>query len=372
MYSIKDPEFLPLFSGYGSDKKPMVFAGPCSAENREMVLECGKQLSQIGISIFRAGLWKPRTRPGSFEGRGAIALPWLREVREKYGLKIITEVANEWHVRCALKGGVDGVWIGARTVANPFAVQEIADAIRELDRDVTVLIKNPVSPDLELWIGAIERFLRAGITRLGAVHRGFSKYGENVYRNAPIWSIPIELKRRFPSLPLFHDPSHCGGKSSMVALLSQQALDLGFDGLMIESHPHPQEALSDSSQQVTPSELTSILQGLDLRKNADSGEESLTMFRKEVDSLDAELIDVLARRMHVCESIGEFKSRNGMKVVQEDRYSRLLSDRVFEGVSKGLDANFLREIFSAVHSESVRRQLDIIGSRSEENQVSDD
>jgi len=358
--AINDVIFTPLFTDVLPDSSARIIAGPCSAESRDVTISAAGQLAAQGVRILRAGLWKPRTRPGSFEGRGAVGLPWLREAKDKFGLKIITEVANAYHVRAAVKGGIDGVWIGARTVANPFAVQEIVDAIKDMGVDICVLIKNPVSPDLDLWIGAIERFMRAGILRLGAVHRGFSRYGENIYRNAPIWSIPIELKRRFPALPIYHDPSHCSGKASMIGHLSQQAIDLGFYGLMIESHPDPECALSDASQQITPQELGRIVGNLDFRECSGNNSGLLTQFRNEIDELDSQLLEILARRLDICTRIGEYKRENAMKVVQEKRYSRLLSERVHEGVEMGLEDSFLREIFAAIHSESVRRQLNVI------------
>lgn len=353
-------EFSQLFPHASAKSNPRLIAGPCSAETRELLLECAGLLSDAGVKVFRAGLWKPRTHPGTFEGVGAKGIPWLRVVRKRSGMSVITEVASARHVRSVVKGGVDGVWIGARTVANPFAVQEIADAIKESGADISVLVKNPVSPDLDLWIGAFERLLRNGITRLGAVHRGFSRYGEHKYRNSPIWAIPIELKRRFPGLPLYHDPSHCGGKRELIADLAQNALSLGFDGLMIESHPCPDAALSDGGQQITPSELKTLVSHLDFNSARDVADEQLIGLRSEIDSLDSELIGLLARRMEICDRIGRMKKDSGMRVIQEERYSRLLSERVEEGASRNLSREFMRDIFSNVHSESVRRQLDII------------
>ena len=276
------------------NKRPLVIAGPCSAETEDQVLETAKELAAQGIKIFRAGIWKPRTKPGGFEGVGSIGLPWLKRVKEETGMYVSTEVANQYHVFEALKYGVDILWIGARTAANPFSMQEIADALKGVD--IPILIKNPVNPDLELWIGAVERIYNAGIRKIGVIHRGFSAYDKRIYRNLPQWHIPIELRRRFPNIPIICDPSHIGGKRDLIAPLSQQAMDLGFDGLIIESHCNPDCAWSDASQQVTPDVLAYILDMLIIRETSQSTE-NLSELRKQIDECDNNLIQELAKRM---------------------------------------------------------------------------
>ena len=337
-----------------------VIAGPCSAESEAQVLTAARALASAGIKMFRAGVWKPRTKPGGFEGIGNRALQWLRKAKEQTGMSVATEVATATHVREAMEAGIDILWIGARTSANPFAVQEVADALAAYPQEsrdrLTVLIKNPVNPDLELWIGAIERVERAGIRNLGAIHRGFSSYGRHLYRNPPKWRIPIELRRRLPGLPIYCDPSHIAGKKELVESISQQALDLGFDGLMIESHPTPEEALSDASQQLTPDALVSMLGRLRCRRGA-MDSEPLEELRGRIDSIDDELLDLLAKRMRVSREIGLYKEEHGMPILQKDRYNSLMQQRVERGVSLGLDSTFVRQILAAIHEESVREQL---------------
>ncbi len=350
----------PLFGLEASDT-PLVLAGPCSAESLEQTLATARGLARAGITIFRAGVWKPRTKPGGFEGIGSPALAWLAKVKEATGMATVTEVANGRHLAEAVASGVDGIWIGARTSANPFAVQEIADAIAALPEDVrgrlTVLVKNPVNPDIELWIGALERIAGAGIRRLGAVHRGFSSYGKSIYRNPPLWRIPIELHRRLPSLPLICDPSHIGGSRELIAPLSQQALDMGFDGLIIESHCSPECALSDAAQQVTPAELAEILEGLQKPSTPAEGGENLEQLRREIDSIDDELIELLERRMRVSREIGRYKHTHRMPVVQPGRYRALMESRVEAAAALGLAPEFIRTVLAAIHEESVRQQL---------------
>ena len=358
----------PLFGAApGSASEPLIIAGPCSAESREQMLATARGLASAGIRCFRAGIWKPRTRPGSFEGMGARALPWLADVREKTGMIPVTEVATAAHLRAALRAGIEAFWIGARTSANPFAVQEIADVLAELPaarrEAITVLVKNPVNPDLELWIGALQRIYAAGIRRLGAIHRGFSAYGDHLYRNIPEWRIPIELKRRIPGLPLICDPSHIGGRRELVASLSQQALDMNFDGLIIESHCDPDCALSDAAQLITPDELAGVLAGLRSGQPQSSGGSgtpaaaSLGVLREEIDRIDVELVSLLARRMAVAREIGELKQKEGIPVVQPDRYGQLIERRVADGCSLGLSADFMKNILGTIHEESVRQQL---------------
>ena len=299
--------------------KPIIISGPCSAETEEQVLETATQLARKGVKIYRAGIWKPRTKPGGFEGVGVPGLAWLNKVRKETGMKISTEVANRSHVEAALEYDLDLLWIGARTSANPFAMQEIADVLRESGRDIPVLVKNPVNPDLELWIGALERLYNAGITRLGVIHRGFSTYGEHIYRNHPQWRIPLELRIRYPQIPIICDPSHIGGKRELIASLSQQALDMGFDGLIIESHCNPDCAWSDKNQQITPEVLSVILDNL-VYRDAPAPAESLVQLRRQIDQLDNELLEVLAKRMNISREIGTYKRDHNMPVVQPNRY----------------------------------------------------
>ena len=348
----------PLFPGIAAEE--LIMAGPCSAENPEQVMTTARELATNGIRVFRAGVWKPRTKPGGFEGIGAPALQWLADVKAETGMLIATEVANERHLREALDAGIDAIWIGARTAANPFAVQEIADVLAALPQErrdnLAVLVKNPVNPDLELWIGALERIYGAGIRRLGAIHRGFSAYGTHLYRNPPKWRIPIELKRRLPNLPLICDPSHIGGKRELIAPLSQQALDMKFDGLIIETHCNPDAALSDKDQQITPDVLNYILSTL-VRRQSDSTTESLSILRQKIDRLDDELLELLANRMRVAREIGRYKREHDMPIVQPERYNSLMQNRVQAALHLDLGEEFIRTILSTIHEESVRQQL---------------
>lgn len=347
----------------GTDPEaPLVIAGPCSAETREQMLETAEGLHKAGIKVFRAGIWKPRTKPGGFEGVGAPALEWMREVKEKTGMYTATEVATRAHVMQALASGIDILWIGARTSANPFAMQEIADTLAEMKADVPVLVKNPVNPDLELWIGAMERIYNAGIRRIGAIHRGFSTYGKHLYRNMPQWHIPIELRLRYPSLNIICDPSHIGGKRELIAPLAQQALDMGFDGLIIESHCNPDCAWSDAAQQVTPEILNLILNTL-VRKQQKQTTESLTLLRQQIDQIDNELLEVLAKRMRVSREIGQYKKEHRMPVVQAGRYNDVIRTRCALGVEMGMGKEFLKTILLAIHDESVRQQIEVLHDR---------
>ena len=341
----------------GEDKRPLVIAGPCSAETEEQVMNTATQLAKRGIKIFRAGIWKPRTKPGGFEGIGEEGLPWMQRVKQETGMLVGTEVATAKHVEAALKADIDVLWIGARTTANPFAVQELADSLRGVD--VPVLVKNPVNPDLELWIGALERINGAGVKRIGAIHRGFSSYDKKIYRNTPMWHIPIELRRRIPNIPIICDPSHIGGKRELIAPLCQQAMDLGMDGLIVESHCNPDSAWSDAKQQVTPDILDYILNLLVIRKETASTE-SLTELRKQIDECDNDLIELLAKRMRVSREIGIYKKEHEIQVVQTDRYSEILEKRGAQGALCGIDSECVKKIFEAIHEESVRQQLDII------------
>lgn len=348
--------------GVFSRFNPMVIAGPCSAESEVQVLDAARELSAAGITVFRAGIWKPRTHPGCFEGVGAKGLPWLQEARERYGVKICTEVAGARHVELCLRHGIDMVWVGARTTANPFLVQEVADALK--GTGLPVLVKNPVNSDLDLWIGALERMSRAGIRKLGVVHRGFSSLRPIPYRNTPGWGIAIELRTRYPSLPFFADPSHMGGDKRFVAELSQRALDLGLDGLMIEAHCHPAEALSDATQQLTPQELRTLLEEKLTVRKPDSEErdyrENIEQLRARIDILDENLLEILKSRMAVSEEIGRFKKEHNIAILQTRRWDTLLDDMIRKGDAEGLDERFLRSLFGAIHEESIRVQNEIL------------
>lgn len=337
--------------------RPLVIAGPCSAETEEQVMETARQLHGFGIRIFRAGIWKPRTKPGSFEGVGKEGLLWLKRVKEKLGMYVATEVANTRHVHDALAAGVDILWIGARTTANPFAVQEIADALE--GTDIPVLIKNPVNPDLDLWIGALERIYNAGVRKIAAIHRGFSSYDEKIYRNLPFWHIPIELRRLMPEVPILCDPSHIGGKRELVGPISQQAMDLNFDGLIVETHPNPDKAWSDTKQQVTPEMLNSILNALVIRDTHQTTE-SLTALRRQIDECDNHLLELLARRMRISEEIGQYKKEHNMAILQEQRYDEIIQNRIAQAEQMGMKGDFIKTVLIAIHEESVRHQMEIM------------
>ncbi|MDY3063233.1 MAG: bifunctional 3-deoxy-7-phosphoheptulonate synthase/chorismate mutase type II [Bacteroidaceae bacterium] len=339
------------------NERPIVIAGPCSAETEEQVMTTARQLAGKGCHMFRAGVWKPRTKPGGFEGNGEKALPWLKQVKDETSMLIATEVATPEHVELALKYDVDILWVGARTTANPFAMQALADSLKGVD--VPVLVKNPVNPDLELWIGALERINGAGIKRLGAIHRGFSSYEKKLYRNSPMWQIPIELHRRIPNLPILNDPSHIGGRRDLIAPLCQQAMDLGMDGLIVESHCSPESAWSDAKQQVTPDILDYILSMLVIRDTVAHGD-TLASLRKNIDELDNDLIDLLAKRMRISRQIGEYKKEHDMTVVQTKRYSEILDKRGAQGSLMGIDPECIKNIFEHIHEESVRQQIDVI------------
>lgn len=347
------------FCGVDS-KRPVVIAGPCSAETEEQVMETAKDLAKNGVRIFRAGIWKPRTKPGGFEGVGSVGLTWLQEVKKETGMLVATEVANKQHVEEALNAGVDVLWIGARTSANPFAMQEIADSL--VGADVPVLVKNPVNPDLELWIGAMQRIYNAGIRQIGAIHRGFGAYGKHLYRNMPQWHIPIELRRRMPELTLICDPSHIGGKRELVAPLSQQAMDMGFDGLIVESHCDPDSAWSDKSQQVTPEVLNFIINMLVVRDTTQTTE-SLTLLRQQIDQIDNDLLEALSKRMRISREIGQYKKEHSMPVVQTGRYDDILNSRAAAAEELGMNGDFMKTVYQAIHEESVRQQIEVLNNR---------
>ncbi len=349
-------ELLPL-NLPSDNKRPIVIAGPCSAETEEQVMTTARQLAQKGCHMFRAGVWKPRTKPGGFEGHGEPALVWLKQVKEETGMLTATEVAKPEHVELAMKSGIDILWIGARTSANPFAMQDLADSLR--GAEVPVLVKNPVNPDLELWIGAMERINQAGIKRLGAIHRGFSSYDKKIYRNLPMWQIPMELHRRMPNLPIVCDPSHIGGRRELIAPLCQQAMDMGFDGLIVESHCKPDTAWSDAAQQVTPDVLDYILSLLVVRDETQTTED-IIMLRKQIDEMDNALLELLAKRMRVCREIGQYKKEHNLTVFQAGRYNEILEKRGAQASLCGINPENVAKIFELIHEESVRQQVQII------------
>ena len=352
-------ETIDIFNGV---QRPIIIAGPCSAESEEQVMSVASELKNRGITLFRAGVWKPRTRPGCFEGVGQEALQWLQRAKRELDIPVSTEVATAVHVEQALAAGVDLLWIGARTTANPFAVQEIADALRGVD--VPVLIKNPVNPDVDLWIGAFERINNAGVKRLGAIHRGFSAYGEKFYRNAPQWQLPIEFRRRLGNVPMICDPSHIGGKRELVFSLSQQALDLNFDGLMIETHCNPVCALSDARQQVTPDELEIILGKL-VHRSADAVNADFLSYRNRLDEIDDMLMELLVKRMAISREIGAVKREKGLTVFQPFRYNKTIERYTKYCSDSKMDIEAVKSIFEAVHSESIRQQLRVVNEGNE-------
>lgn len=342
---------------------PLVIAGPCSAETEEQVLQIAHELKDTDVNYYRAGIWKPRTRPGNFEGVGAIGLKWLKKVKEETGLKTATEVANRAHVDLALEHDIDLLWIGARSTVSPFIVQEIADALEGTDK--VVLVKNPVNPDLSLWLGAVERLYEANIRKLGVIHRGFSTYEKTKYRNIPEWQLAIELQTKFPDLPLINDPSHITGKRDMIFDVSQTALDLNFDGLMIETHSDPDNAWSDAAQQVTPKRLVQIMKDLRIRKETDEEAEynsELSNLRAQIDIFDNQLIDTLGKRMRISDRIGELKKQRNVAVLQSTRWNAILGKMILEGESRGLSEEFVLRMFKAIHQESINHQERIINA----------
>lgn len=336
---------------------PLVIAGPCSAETEEQVMAVANELKDSDVSVFRAGIWKPRTRPGGFEGIGVIGLPWLQRVKKETGMLVATEVATAEHVKLALEHDIDVLWIGARTTVNPFAVQEIADVLQNTDK--IVLLKNPVNPDLSLWLGGLERLHNAGIKKLGVIHRGFSTYEKTKYRNNPEWQIAIDLQNKFPDLPIICDPSHIAGRRDMIEEVSQQALDLNFDGLMIETHCTPDEAWSDAAQQVTPDRLKQIFVDLKVRKETDSADDyssRISKMRTQIDEFDGRLLEILAKRMKVADQIGALKKEKNVAILQNNRWNEILGKMILDGESKGLSEEFILKIFKAIHQESINHQ----------------
>lgn len=340
--------------------KPVIISGPCSCETEEQMLETAKRLANQGIDALRAGIWKPRTRPGLFEGIGKEGLSWLVKAGKAIGKPTTVEVATAQHVEDSLEAGVDILWVGARTTVNPFSVQEVADALRGVD--VPVLVKNPINPDLQLWIGGLERIHAAGIKKLGAVHRGFSSYEKTKYRNKPVWELPIELRRLHPNMPIIVDPSHICGERSMLQSVSQKALDLDFDGIMIESHRDPDNAWSDAKQQVTPERLGEIVKSLIVRKSQldDDAENTLEALRQQIDRIDNYMLEIMAERMDIARKIGEFKRDNGITILQTNRWDEIINDRVEKAAKKELTRDFVIEMMDAIHQESIRHQTKIM------------
>jgi chorismate mutase len=352
--------FKPLSSWIKYDQKPLVIAGPCSAESEEQLLNTARALKKLNVDALRAGIWKPRTRPNSFEGNGVIALPWIQTVKKEVGLPFAVEIATPQHIEEALKYGVDILWIGARSTVNPFNVQEIADALRGVK--VPVLIKNPINPELALWIGAIERIYNAGVENIAAIHRGFSTFQKGKYRNDPFWQIPIELKTIFPDLPIICDPSHIGGKRDLIFDLSQKALDLNYDGLMIETHLDPDNAWSDASQQVTPDRLAEILSDLKIRQASSDDAffvNKLEEIRGQIDRADRELIEVLATRMSLVEKLGEYKKENNVAIFQVERWNEVFKSRPEWAAKMNVHEDFVAELFKLIHLESIRKQTEV-------------
>ena len=342
---------------------PLVIAGPCSAETEEQVLKIAHELKDTDVTVYRAGIWKPRTRPGMFEGVGAIGLGWLKKVKEETGLLTATEVANKDHVKLAIENDVDILWIGARSTVSPFIVQEIADALEGTDK--IVLVKNPVNPDLSLWLGGVERLYTANIKNLGLIHRGFSTYEKTKFRNIPEWQIAIEVKNRFPDLPMICDPSHIAGRRDLIFDLSQAALDLNFEGLMIETHWDPDNAWSDAKQQVTPTRLVEIMKDLKVRKKTTEEEaykHELNTLRTQIDVVDQTLLDTLGKRMKVAKEIGNLKLANNVAVLQNKRWNEILGKMILEGQERELSEEFILRVFKAIHQESINKQEKILNS----------
>lgn len=342
---------------------PLVIAGPCSAETEEQVLKIAHELKDTDVNYYRAGIWKPRTRPGNFEGVGALGLKWLQKVKEETGLKTTTEVANAAHVKLALEYDVDMLWIGARSTVSPFIMQEIADALEGTDK--IVLVKNPINPDLSLWLGGIERLYTAGIKNIGAIHRGFSTYEKTKYRNIPEWQLAIEFQNKYPDIPLISDPSHITGKRDMVFDVSQTALDLNFDGLMIETHHDPDNAWSDAAQQVTPATLIKMMSDLKIRKETSSEEvynKTLNNLRAQIDVIDNKMIETLGKRMTISDKIGALKKERNVAVLQNSRWNEILGKMILEGEQNGLSEEFVLRMFKAIHQESINHQEKVLKS----------
>jgi chorismate mutase len=346
------------------NKRPLIISGPCSAETEEQVIATAQRLANTGkVDVLRAGIWKPRTKPGMFEGIGAKGLPWLQQAKKITGLPTTVEVATGKQVEDALTFDVDILWVGARTTVNPFSVQEVADALRGVD--VPVLIKNPINPDLELWQGAVERISRAGIKQVGLIHRGFSSYGNTDFRNAPMWHLAIEMKRRLPGLPIINDPSHICGRRDILQATAQKAIDLDFDGLMIESHIDPDNAWSDAKQQITPERLAEMLGEISWRKEDVPSEEfhhALEKLREQINHVDDELMQLISQRMNIAEKIGEYKKNNNVTILQSSRWNEILEKAITKAGKLGLSEEFITKYMDAIHMESINRQNNIMNS----------
>jgi chorismate mutase len=341
--------------------KPLIIAGPCSAESPEQLASIAASLKDMGVKVMRAGLWKPRTRPNSFEGKGVEAMQWMKAIKKEFGLLIATEVASTAHVEAALEADIDILWIGARTTVNPFSVQEIANSLKGTGK--IVLLKNPINPDLALWMGAIERVRNAGIEQVGAIHRGFSSFQKSKFRNQPAWKIPIELKSKMPEVPLICDPSHIGGNRDMIFEISQKALDLSYEGLMIETHPDPDNALSDAEQQITPAQLQDILKRLRIAEKSSDDVifiNQLEELREKIDDLDRELLEILATRLRVIAQIGEYKKDNNVAVLQLERWKEISQTRPEWAKSMQINSDYVYELYKIIHEESIRIQTEIM------------
>ena len=340
-----------------STQRFMLVAGPCAAETEAQLMATAGELVAMGVTYFRAGIWKPRTKPGSFEGVGEVGLNWLRQVRQEYRLKVATEVATAEHLNTVRKYDIDAYWIGARTATNPFALQQLANAMT--DEDHTVFLKNPVNPDVELWCGAVDRLLSVGVKHLVLVHRGFSIYNSRLYRNTPFWNIAIEMKRRYPTIPLLCDPSHMGGQVSLIEPLSQQALDFGYEGLMVECHANPECALSDRQQQLSPAQLREMLSRLVVRQTKDIPDE-LDVLRRKIDTIDETLFELLSQRIDVCRQIGKYKQQNNLTLFQNNRYTEVLAHYAAMAEEQGLSPRFAEQLFEQIHTESLRQQHELL------------
>ena len=344
--------------------QPVIIAGPCSAESEEQVLKTAHALAKQKIDLFRSGIWKPRTRPGSFEGVGVIGLKWLQKVKKETGLPVTTEVANREHVFEALKYGIDVLWLGARTTVNPFSVQEIADALKGVD--IPILIKNPINPDVKLWMGAVERIHKAGISKIAVIHRGFSSFGQSNYRNEPRWQLPIELKRQLPEIQIICDNSHICGRRDTLAMVAQRAMDLQMDGIMTEVHPTPDEAWSDAAQQITPSVFGKLVKGLKIRLKSTNDVEFLEHIddlRHQIDHVDAELLELYGKRMQLSESIGKYKKKKNIAILQSSRWNEILEYSIEKGREKGLSDGFVTQILTAIHQESINHQTKVMSEK---------
>ncbi|MEI6816528.1 MAG: chorismate mutase [Bacteroidota bacterium] len=348
-------------------ERPFIISGPCGAETEEQVIETALELAKQPIHLMRAGIWKPRTRPNAFQGAGEVALEWVKQASKLTGIPVTVEVSNHKHVEAALKAGIDVLWIGARTTVNPFTVQEIADSLHGVD--IPIMIKNPVNPDLELWIGAIERIAKAGIKNIAVIHRGFSSYEKTIYRNRPNWEIPIEFMRRMPEIPIICDPSHICGKRELLLAVSQVAMDLNYDGLMIESHINPDKALSDAKQQITPVQLGELLGKLICRSTSIDDILTLRMIeglREKMDKIDFDILDLISKRMDIAKAIGQYKKENNITILQAERWDEVVQNRMLTGLEKELDKDFVKKLFEIIHQESINQQTIIMNADTNE------